>query len=65
MQELIEYFRIATPLAAKTLQEAITLAKRIRNGNGNDEPARLCELAVYWVLANPNLIFLKQPDYKR
>lgn len=65
LDALIQYFRTGMPLATSTLQEAITLAKRIRNGNGNDEPARLCELAVYWVLANPNPIFLKQPDYKR
>lgn len=65
LDALIEYFKIGTPLADITLQEAIRLAKRIRNGNGNDEPARLCELAVYWVLANPNPIFLNQPNYKR
>ena len=42
-----------------------TLAKELHNGNGNEEPARLCEMAVEWVLNNPNPIALKQPGYKR
>lgn len=65
LDALISYFMAGTPLVAATLQEATTLAKQLRNGIGDDEPARLCELAVQWVLANPNPIFLKQPDYKR
>jgi hypothetical protein len=46
-------------------REAITLTKRLHDGNGDDEPERLAELAVRWVLANPNPIMMKQPDYKR
>lgn len=65
LEALIKFFRTGTPLSDTTLQEATTLAKQIRNGNGDDEPARLCELAVHWVLANPNPIAMKQPDYKR
>lgn len=65
LDALIQYFMTGTPLSDIELQEATTLAKQLRNGSGNDEPARLCELAVYWVLANPNPIIMKQPDYKR
>ena len=65
LDALIQYFMKGTPLKDKELQEATTLAKRLSNGNGNNEPERLCELAVYWVFANPNPIFMKQPDYKR
>lgn len=65
LDALIQYFMTGMPLNDTMLQEAITLSKRLRNGSGNDEPARLCELAVYWVLANPNPITMKQPDYKR
>jgi len=65
LDALIQYFMTGMPLNDTMLQEAITLSKRLRNGSGNDEPARLCELAVYWVLANPNPITMKQPDYRR
>ncbi|AOZ91002.1 ankyrin repeat domain-containing protein [Paenibacillus crassostreae] len=62
---LIHYFSLGTPLNAAALQEAVTLAKELHNGNGSDEPARLCELSVHWVLSNPNPITLEQPVYKR
>lgn len=65
LNSLIHYFSLGTPLNPAALQEAATLAKELHNGNGSDEPARLCELAVYWVLSNPNPITLEQPDYKR
>lgn len=61
LDALISYFMSGTPLVAATHQEATTLAKQLRDGIGDDEPARLCKLAVQWVLANPNPIFLKQP----
>lgn len=65
LQRLGHYFRLGTPLNLATLQEAETLVKELHNGNGCDEPARLCELAVHWVLSNPNPIRLEQPGYKR
>lgn len=65
LDAMIQYFITGTPLEYNTLQEAITLTKQLHNGIGNDEPARLCELAVYWVLSNPNPIIMKKPAYKR
>ena len=65
LDALIQYFSIGSPLEATKLQEATTLTKRLRSGAGNDEPGRLCELAVIWVLANPNPVCLKQPEYRR
>lgn len=65
LKSLIHNFNLGTPLNPDELQEAATLAKELHNGNGSDEPARLCELAVHWVLSNPNPITLEQPDYKR
>ncbi|MCL2308726.1 MAG: ankyrin repeat domain-containing protein [Proteobacteria bacterium] len=53
-------------LSAEELAEAAALVAAIRpKGEGEDEPRRLCELAVKWVLANPNPIPLEKPDYKR
>ncbi|MMZ65906.1 hypothetical protein D1872_283520 [compost metagenome] len=61
----IHYFSLGTPLNPASLKEAVTLVKELHNGNGSDEPARLCELAVHWVLSNPNPITLEEPEYKR
>ncbi|MNI58064.1 hypothetical protein D3C73_1131590 [compost metagenome] len=65
LNSLIHYFSLGTPLNPASFKETVTLAKELHNGNGSDEPARLCELAVHWVLSNPNPITLEQPDYKR
>lgn len=65
LKALIKYFMTGIPLSDETLGEAITLTKQLQNGNGDDEPARLCELAVHWVLVNPNPIMMNQSDYKR
>lgn len=65
LSSLIHYLSLGTPLNPASLQEAATLAKELNSGNGNDEPARLCELAVNWVLSNPNPITLEQPEYIR
>lgn len=57
-------FASGTPLPE--LQEAQTLAKRIRSGNGtDDELARLSELAVAWVRLNPTPLPMTSPDYHR
>lgn len=53
----------ATPLPASTLQEAIELVSEIKARRG--KPARLCELAVDWVMLNPTPIKLAAPDYRR
>lgn len=65
LNSLIHYFSLGTSLNPAFLKEAAVLAKDLHNGNGSDEPARLCELAVHWVLSNPYPIPLEQPDYKR
>ncbi|NGZ77690.1 ankyrin repeat domain-containing protein [Saccharibacillus alkalitolerans] len=65
LDQLIRFFGTGTPLAPELLQEAASLAKRVRGGDGDDEPARLCELAVRWVLDNPAPIAWEQPGYKR
>lgn len=65
INSLGHYFSLGTPLHPDALLEAERLAKELHNGNGSKEPARLCELAVHWVLSNPNPITLEQPDYKR
>jgi len=65
LNSLNHYFSLGTPLHPAGLQEAERLAKELHNGNGSNEPARLCELAVHWVLSNPNPITLEDPAYKR
>lgn len=65
LDALIQYFMTGTPLSDIELQEATTLAKQLRDVTGNEESARLCELAVHWVLANPNPIMMQPPAYKR
>lgn len=65
LNALLRHFASGTPLDPAHLKEATELAGYLRHGNGNDEPARLCELAVNWVLANPQPVSLPQPDYKR
>ncbi|WP_238651517.1 ankyrin repeat domain-containing protein [Paenibacillus piscarius] len=65
LDALLRHFASGTPLDPTLLQEAAQLAGYLRQVNGNDEPARLCELAVEWVLANPQPVALPQPDYKR
>lgn len=62
---LNHYFSLGTPLHPTELQEAATLVKELHNGHGSDEPARLCEMAVQWVLKNPKPITMERPDYKR
>lgn len=65
LKSLNDYFSLGTPLHSDALQEVATLAKELSKGDGDEEPARLCELAVQWVLSNPNPIILEQPEYMR
>ena len=65
LKSLNHYFSLGTPLHPAARQEARALTKELHDGNGGDEPVRLCELAVHWVLSNPNPIALEQPAYKR
>ena len=65
LKSLNEYFSLGTPLHSDALQEAATLVKELSKGDGDEETTRLCELAVQWVLSNPNPITLEQPEYTR
>ena len=66
LDALLQHFASCAPLSAKELTEAAELAAVIRpTGDADDEPDRLCELAVKWVLANPNPVLLGKPKYNR
>ncbi|WP_340400523.1 hypothetical protein [Paenibacillus sp. FSL H8-0079] len=65
LDALIHHLSSGTPLSPALLQEATDLANRLRNGYDFDAPARLSELAVLWVLANPQPITMAQPEYSR
>ena len=58
---------IKEKFSEKELEEAKMLTSSIR-AKGADEDSlteRLCELAVLWVLLNPNPIPLEKPNYDR
>lgn len=67
LHALLEMFSSGTALSAEELGEAETLASGMRAKGGNELKAakRLCELAVRWVLNNPNPVSLGKTDYKR
>ncbi|MDR3296043.1 MAG: ankyrin repeat domain-containing protein [Clostridiales Family XIII bacterium] len=65
LDALVKRFGTGTPLAADELEEAAGLAKLLRDGNGDDEPERLMELAVRWVQANPVPVPMDKPEYDR
>lgn len=65
LDSLNNYFSMGLPLNLAALQETKSLVAKLYNGHGDEEPARLCELAVHWVLDNPNPMSLEQPHYKR
>lgn len=54
-----------TPLPADELSEAKEIIKTIYKGEADDEPERLSELAVHWVIANPDPIKLGDVSYIR
>ncbi|WP_440116324.1 ankyrin repeat domain-containing protein [Paenibacillus sp. QZ-Y1] len=65
LDALIRHLGTGVPLAPALLQESKDLVSRLRNGSDYDAPARLCELAVLWVLANPQPVAMAQPEYTR
>ncbi|ANF97827.1 ankyrin repeat domain-containing protein [Paenibacillus bovis] len=65
LSSLIRYFNLGKPLDATVIQEAEELVQHLRNGDNDIEAEILCELAVQWVLRNPNPIPMEEPDYKR
>ncbi|MCD9032168.1 ankyrin repeat domain-containing protein [Luteimonas sp. Y-2-2-4F] len=63
---LPKHLGAGTPLPPAELSEADALANAMRAGTGDDEElARLAELAVRWVAANPDPIPLAEPAYRR
>lgn len=65
LDALIRHLGTGEPLAPALLQEAADLVSRLHDGYDFDAPARLSELAVLWVLANPQPIAMAQPEYMR
>lgn len=67
LNALFVYFASGTPLSEYELDETKRLAASIRAKGDDDERItdRLCELAVLWVLKNPDPISLNQPAYNR
>lgn len=67
LNALLRHFASGASLTSEELNEAKKSASGIR-AKGDDEDAaiyRLCELAVKWVLLNPNPVPLKSTDYDR
>ena len=67
LNALLKHLGTGTPLLPEELVEAKELASSI-HARGDDECAvidRLGELAVKWVLQNPNPVPLEKPDYNR
>ena len=67
LNSLPNHFASGTPLSEQELEETKELISNIR-ANGSDEDAiteRLCELAVSWVILNPNPLPLGKINYSR
>ena len=63
---LVGHVSSGVPLPAADLAEARALAVALRGGNDDAEHTdRLCELAVHWVIANPQPLPLAAPAYSR
>ena len=66
LDALIGHISSGIALAPALLDEATALAHRLRSkGSDYEAPARLTELSVLWVLANPQPQPLAKPDYMR
>lgn len=63
---LVGHLGSAVPLPAGELAEAQTLAVALRSGDDDAECTdRLCDLAVRWVICNPQPLSLPAPAYRR
>ncbi|WP_342571844.1 ankyrin repeat domain-containing protein [Paenibacillus sp. FSL R5-0749] len=65
LDALIRHLGTGEPLTPALLQEASDLVSRLHDGYDFDAPARLSELAVLWVVTNPQPIAMAQPEYTR
>lgn len=57
---IADYVRLGTPLEETAQQEIAALTRHLCANSGREEPLRLCELAVQWVLKNPMPILLEE-----
>lgn len=62
---LLQYFHMGKPLDDCLYSEVEQVLSKLPNGVDEKQVARLSEVSVLWVLANPQPLALKQPDYKR
>lgn len=62
---LARFFRSGNTLSETEADEADALADALKDGFGEKEPDRLSELAVRWVLANPDPMPLGKQTYRR
>lgn len=65
MKALINYFHMADGLETSLLEEACSIAKSVSSRSEKKSLYRLNELAVRWVVANPEPITLGKVEYKR
>jgi hypothetical protein len=59
----LEHIQTGTPLPSHQISEAAEIVAEVKRKSG--DTARMAELAVVWVLANPTPIQLDPPPYKR
>lgn len=62
---MVGYFHSADGMDAALIEEACALSQSISSHSDEKKLYRLTELAVKWVIANPEPIALKQVDYNR
>lgn len=65
LNALISHLSAGNPLPSDLLQEAAALVRQFQQIAGYEQPSRLSELAVQWVLANPQPMLAAKPDYSR
>jgi hypothetical protein len=66
LDALVKHLASGMPLAPEDLSEASALAARLCGGDGDDnEVTRLSELAVRWIMQNPDPAPLSPPPYRR
>lgn len=65
LRVLPEYFKLGDPLPEEDLADVNRLTRALRDGQGWDEPEKLCAYAVAWVLKNPDVLPPLPADYGR
>ena len=65
VKALPRYFRMGHPLAKNVLLETEQIVKAVVMQEGDEQLARISELAVQWVIQNPTPITLISPSYRR